>query len=243
MLETIRTGKTQLPPRIQIYGTEGSGKSTLAANAPNPIFILTEDGVDNIECNSFPLCRSLDDVTNSLNALLTEPHDYRTVVIDTLDWLERMIWDKVCVDFGTKDKPVVSIEKVDGGFHKGYVHALTDWRKLIDMLRKLREDRKMIVILLAHAQVKEHTDPESGTFSTFSPKLHKHANALIAEWCDAILMATREYGAAKGEKGGGQRILRCEHSATCSAKNRYNLPEVLPLSWNALYEALVAGTK
>ncbi len=228
----------QGPPRLLIYGTEGAGKSTLAAQAPNPIFVPTEDGLDNISCNSFPLCHTLDDVTNNLTALLNEEHDYRTVVVDTLDWLERLIWDKVCIEYGNAK----SIEKVDGGFHKGYVIALTDWRKFIDQLRRLREKRNMIVILLAHAQVKDHTDPEAGTFSTFLPKLHKHANALVAEWCDAILMATREYGAAKGEKGGGQRILRCEHSATCSAKNRYGLPEILPLSWKDLYAALVAGS-
>ena len=238
LLQKIRTGKSKCPPRLLIYGTEGAGKSTLAANAPNPIFILTEDGVDNIACNSFPLCRTLEEVTNNLTALLNEPHDYRTVVIDTLDWLERLIWDQVCHDYGDAK----SIEKADGGYQRGYVHALTHWRQFIDRLRKLREQRNMIVILFAHAQVRKHNDPESGEFDTFLPKLDKRANALVAEWCDAILMATREYGAAKGEKGGGQRILRCERSATCSAKNRYNLPEILPLDWKALYAALVAGT-
>ena len=238
LLQTIRSGKTQGPPRLLIYGTEGIGKSSLGADAPKPIFVPCEDGLDNISCDSFPLCRTFSDAVNCLETLLNEPHDYRTVVLDTLDWLARLIWDQVC-----NENDVKSIEKAGGGFGKGYVFALTHWRKIIDMLRRLRDERKMIVILLAHAQVKDHTDPESGTFSTFMPKLDKRANALIIEWCDAILMATREYGAAKGEKGGGQRILRCEHSATCSAKNRYGLPEILPLDWKALYAALVAGTK
>ncbi len=113
LLQTIRTGKSQCPPRLLIYGTEGAGKSTLAASAPNPIFVPCEDGIDNIACNSFPLCHTLDDVMNCLNTLLNEPHDYRTVVIDTLDWLERLIWDKVCIEYGNAK----SIEKVDGGFH------------------------------------------------------------------------------------------------------------------------------
>ncbi|MCL2120173.1 MAG: hypothetical protein FWH27_17295, partial [Planctomycetaceae bacterium] len=65
-------------------------------------------------------------------------------------------------------------------------------------------------------------------------------NAFLCEWCDAILLATRERSAAKGEKSGGERILRCIGSPTCVAKNRYNLPEMLPLDWPALMNALTA---
>ncbi|MCL2306306.1 MAG: ATP-binding protein [Planctomycetaceae bacterium] len=233
LLQTIQTGKLQGPPRLLIYGTEGIGKSTFGASAPKPIFVPTEDGLDNIECAKFPLCRSFDDAINCLDTLLKEQHDYRTVVVDSLDWLERLIWDHTCLQHRAED-----IEKVGGGYGKGYTIVLTYWRKFIDLLREIRQQRNMIVILLAHAQVRQHVDPETTAFDQFLPKLHKNANALVAEWCDAILMATREYGAAKGEKGGGQRILRCERSATCSAKNRYNLPETLPLNWNALTRAM-----
>ena len=125
-----------------------------------------------------------------------------------------------------------------GLHHKGYVHALTYWRQVVDGLRYLREERGMIVILIAHAKIESYIDPESTAFDRFSPKLHKHANALLCEWCDAVLLATRERGAAKGEKSGGERVLRCIGSPTCVAKNRYNLPELLPLDWSAVMEAL-----
>jgi len=36
----------------------------------------------------------------------------------------------------------------------------------------------------------------------------------------------------------GRRILRCVGSAACVAKNRYGLPETLPLSWPALMSGL-----
>ncbi len=232
LLERIHSGKKHQPPRILIYGSEGVGKSTLGAQAPKPIFIATEDGIDQIATDSFPLCRTYEEYLDCLRALATEDHDYKTVVIDTVDWLERLIFDYLCKVFNAK-----SIEKVDGGFSKGYVHALTQWREVIVGLRRLREERNMLVVLLAHAKIESHTDPESTTFDRFSPKLHKHANAMLCEWCDAILLATREFGAAKGEKG-GERVLRCVGGPACVAKNRYNLPEVLPLSWQALMNAL-----
>jgi hypothetical protein len=53
LLEKIHTGKKQQAPRLLIYGTEGSGKSTIASQASKPIFVLTEDGTDQIDCHSF----------------------------------------------------------------------------------------------------------------------------------------------------------------------------------------------
>ncbi|GHT31207.1 hypothetical protein FACS1894214_2290 [Planctomycetales bacterium] len=233
LLQTIQTGKAQAPPRLLIYGTEGIGKSAFGTSAPKPVFISTEDGIDHIDCAKFPLCRTFTEVMSNLEALLNEAHDYQTVVIDSVDWLERLIWDDACQQYR-----VENIEKIDGGYGKRYTIVLTYWRKFIDALRQLRDQKKMIVVLLAHAQVKRHTDPESTTFDTFLPKLHKNAAAMLCEWCDAILMATREYGAAKGAKSGGERILHCERSVACSAKNRFGLPEMLPLDWNALMNAM-----
>ena len=87
LLEQIRSGRRHSPPRFLIYGTEGIGKSTTASQAPKPIFIPTEDGLDQIDCHSFPLAKSLDDVEAALQALLAKQHDFQTVVIDSLDWL------------------------------------------------------------------------------------------------------------------------------------------------------------
>lgn len=233
LLEQVHSGRRYRPPRLLIYGTEGIGKSTIASQSPSPIFIPTEDGLDQIQCDSFPLARSFEDVLTYLTALANEEHAYQTVVIDSADWLERLIFDHVCKQYGAK-----SIEKVDGGYGKGYTHALTQWRQIIDALRYLREHKGMIVILLAHAKIEKFTDPESTPFDRFSPRLNKNATALLCEWCDAILLATREHGAAKGDKSGGQRILRCVGTPSCVAKNRYGLPETLPLSWPALMSSL-----
>ena len=233
LLKQIHRGRRLQPPRLLVYGTEGIGKSTIASQAPKPIFIPTEDGLDQIETDSFPLCHTLDDVMAALTALATEEHDYHTVVIDSLDWLERLIWDSICKKYG-----VTSIEKADGGFQRGYVHALTDWRKVIDALRSLREEKGMIVILLAHSKIEKYQDPETTAFDRYSPRLHKHASDLICAWCDAVLLATRELGAAKGDKSGGDRVLRCVGSPARVAKNRYHLPEMIPLSWSTLMGAM-----
>ena len=125
MLENIRRGRESKPPRILAYGVEGVGKSTFAAAAPNPIFVQTEDGLGEIDTAKFPVAGNYDDVKNALAALRDEPHGFQTVVLDSADWLERLIWDKVCKDFGVR-----SIEKADGGYGKGYVRASQGARPL-----------------------------------------------------------------------------------------------------------------
>ena len=87
LLQTIQRGKQPLPPRLVLYGTEGIGKSTFGSQCPAPVFIQTEDGLAEIDCDKFPLATSFDDIVGYVNSLLNEPHEYQTVVIDSLDWL------------------------------------------------------------------------------------------------------------------------------------------------------------
>jgi hypothetical protein len=248
MLEQVHSGRRQTPPRILIYGTEGIGKSTLAAQSPKPIFIATEDGLDQIACNSFPLAKRFDDVQAAIQELIHQKHDYETVIIDSLDWLERLIWDALCEQYG-----VSCIEKVDGGYAKGYTHALNHWRNMLTDLNELRFARGMCVILLAHARVERYEDPEAMAYDRYSPRLNRHATGVVTEWADAVLFATRKiitkteetgFGrdrtiAAGLGKDGGERILRCVGSPACVAKNRYSMPAELPLSWQAIMDAIV----
>lgn len=247
LLAQIQRGLTPAPPRIMLYGVEGIGKSTFASEAPKPIFVQTEDGLAQIACDKFPLAASYEEVTASLASLRDEQHDYETVVIDSLDWLERLIWDAVCKEYGVK-----SIEKADGGYAKGYTHALTYWRQVLDLLGELRAGKGMVVLLIAHTKVEKFEDPESSAYDRYSPRLHKHAAALVCEWCDAVLFATRKFRTQTEDagfnrkrtianaigKGGGERILRCVGGPSCIAKNRYGIAEELPLSWAAFMAAL-----
>lgn len=247
LLDSIQSGRAAHPPRILIYGTEGIGKSCFAAQAPKPIFIQTEDGLGEIDCNKFPLVKSLDEVFTELASLASEAHIHQTVVIDSLDWLERLIFDQVCAKYG-----VQSIEKADGGYARGYGHALGYWRRIVDALDVLRHTRGMAVILVSHAKIERFEDPEAAAYDRYSPRLHKLAAAYLCEWCDAVLFATRcirtqsedaGFGrtrtiAASIGKDGGERIIRTVGGPACVAKNRYSLPSEIPLDWSAFVAGL-----
>ena len=56
--------------------------------------------------------------------------------IDTLDWLEKLIWTAVAEEANKKN-----IEDI--GFGKGYVAAAEEWRNLLSGLEVLRADKGM----------------------------------------------------------------------------------------------------
>jgi hypothetical protein len=124
LLEQVTTGRNPAPRRVMLYGTHGIGKSTFASRAPKPVFIQTEDGLGEIDCDKFALTTTFDQAMQALSELYTDKHPYRTVVVDSLDWLERLIWGEVC-----RKRNVESIEDI--GYAKGYVFALTQWREFI----------------------------------------------------------------------------------------------------------------
>ncbi len=234
LLQQVQRGRSHLPPRILVYGTEGVGKSSLAATTPKPIFIQTEDGLGEIDCDKFPLAKSLEDVVAALTELETQQHDYQTVAIDSLDWLERLIWDAVC-----RRESATTIEKVGGGYGKGYTLALDYWRRLIDKLGNLHRDRGMMVFLIAHAKVEKFEDPEAPAYDRYSPRLHKHASAIITEWCDAVLFATKRFTTRTEESGfgrqraiaapvgaaGGERILKTVGGPSCLGCDCWRHPQ------------------
>ncbi len=242
-LNQIERGTRAAPRRVLLYGTHGIGKSTFGAMAERPIFIQTEDGLANIECDRFPLAAGYGDVLAALGELYIQEHEYRTVVIDSLDWLERLIWGEVCAKRG-----VESIEDI--GYAKGYVFALTQWREVLAGLDALRNERGMQVVLIAHAQIEKFANPETDTYDRYSPRLQKLASALVQEWCDEVLFATYRVLTKTTKEGfdrkrtqgvgTGERIIRTTERPAHVAKNRLNLPDEIPLDYR-VYAAFVRG--
>lgn len=245
LLESIQRGKQKTPPRIIVYGPEKIGKSTLASCAPNTIFIRTEDGLDQIDCAKLPLCGSYAQFIEQIGMLCQDEHDFETLALDSADWLQKLIYADVCLN-GKKS----SIE--DFGYKTGYTFALKQWKEVLDGLDFLRNQRGMGIILIAHSTIEKFTDPDSTAYDRYSLALHKSATAMLCEWSDAILFATRKVRIEKEDAGfnkvratgkaigadGGDRILRCAGSPSCVAGNRYDMPSELPLVWDEVAKYL-----
>ncbi len=237
-LKSIKKNDAIAAPRCMVYGVEGIGKSTFASGAPNPIFICTEDGLGSLTVDHFPLAASFSDVMAAIGTLYAEKHEYQTVALDSLDWLETMIWRDVEATHDAKDL----------AYGKGAVIAADKWREVLDGLNALRNDKGMAVVLIAHCTIKRFDSPETEPYDRYQPKLQERSNALIREWCDAVMFANYKTIVKKDDVGfnktvargisTGERLLYTSERPAYMAKNRYSLPESIPLSWDAFANAI-----
>lgn len=238
--EIKSTAGTLTPPRVLIYGPAGVGKTTFAASARNPIFLCLEDGLGTIETNAFPRAKTYLEARGALDALINEEHDYRTLVVDSLDWLEPMIWSHTC-----DQNKWQSIEQP--GYGRGYVEALRYWREFLDRVNYLRDAKRMTTIMIGHSAIKRFEAPDAESFDRYVIKLQAKACDLISEHSDAILFANHRYQTIKTEDRGrtrtrghgqGDRVMYTEERPAWVAKNRYGLPPEMALDWAAFAGAL-----
>jgi hypothetical protein len=241
-LTALSRGPIKKPIRVLLYAPEGLGKSTFASNAPNPIFIGPEDGTAQLDVVRFPQPETWEDIREAVATLIRDEHDFKTFVIDTVDWAEPLLWKSLCLAAG-----VTSIEDLGGGFGKGYVAALDSWRALLSDLERLREKKGMHIVMLAHSWVRPFHSPDLSTYDRYELKLHQRASGLLKEWCDAVLFGNYETFTDKDQRtkrikgvSTGGRLVFSVRTAAFDAKNRYGLPERMPLDWGDFYAAVQA---
>lgn len=244
-LSSVSSNHTIAPPRVIIYGPRGVGKTTFAASAPGAILLPIEDGLGSLtDVAAFPLLKTYADVCEAIGALANEAHEYQTVVVDSIDWLEPIIWAETCArhEWDSVESP---------GYGKGYVEADAVWREFLDGLLYLRAEKHMAVVLVAHEEIKQFAAPDTDPYDRYQIKLHKRGAALVEEWSDAILFANYKVHTTEADAGfnkkirrgmsTGERLIYTEERPSHRAKNRYRLPYELPLSWPAFEAALASA--
>ena len=234
----INTGVVKTPLKVIIYGTEGVGKTTLASKFPKPLFIDAENGSGALNVARYPYPTSWQMLMSEVQEFLNNSQGYKTLVIDSIDWAEAKAIEMICA--GMK---VNGIEDI--GWSKGYTYLNEEMGRLLNLLTEVI-NRGVNVVLIAHMVIRTITKPEeTGSYDRYELKLKQAKNGnncqLVKEWADLILFCNyREFLVAdkttgkKKATGGKERIMYTEHAATWDAKNRFGLPEVLPLDFKSI---------
>lgn len=239
--DRITTETVKVPDLMIVYGPEGVGKTTFGSKAPLPVFLDLEKGARRIK----GLAR--DDKTNTFNGVLSfihdltvDPHEHKTVAIDSISELERLIWNQLCLDEG-----VSNVEQVGGGFNKGYTVALKYWDQIKRAVNKLQDTRNMNVILIGHSDTKTFNDPiTNSSYDRHQLKCDKKAAAFLREWVDFMGFANfvtytkgKENALKQKAYGDGTRKFYTERRPAWDAKNRLCLPLEMEFDYVAYAEA------
>jgi hypothetical protein len=229
----IRRGRITRPQKVVLYGPEGVGKSTLAGQSPDPVFLDTEGGTHHLDVARFDAVTTWEEITAAVTQLAKADHPFKTLVVDTADWLEKRLAEHLC-----RKSNKESIE--DFGYGKGWVILTEEFARFLTSLDGLLA-RGMHVVFLAHATVKKFEAPDqAGSYDRFELKLSKSVAPLLKEWADVVLFANyvtkvaeKDNGKMRGV-GGKERVLFATHTAAYDAKNRHGLPDKLAFSIEAL---------
>ena len=222
------------PVRVNVQGVDGIGKSTFGADAPSSIFIQAEDGlnfIDNVA--RFPVIESWNQLLTQVKTLIEEPHDYKSVVLDTTDAASKFGEEYVCETNGWNGP-----QDKQAGYGAFYVAEENAWRKLLQGLNICFEERGMNVILLSHVGDKTIVDPTVGEYHAFQMRSNKKINSLIKDWVDFNLFADYDKSVNDGKpKSHGNRILYTKYAMGFEAKSRLTIPATLSLEWGDFYKS------
>ena len=237
----IVEARNNTSPIILIYGAEGRGKTTLASKFPDAVWFLLEHGLPRgVGVSAMKDVDSFEGVLNGLRFLHAGEHPYKTLVIDTLDALETYVLEYVCAKHNWK-----SIEQPSYG--KGYTAADDVWRRFLNAINSVRNKCGMTIVLTAHATIERIDDPRAPTYTSYQPKLHKRARALVMDACDIVAFLSEDLRVVTDDGGfrertrataGNGRYLFVEGRPAFAAKNRYGMPEKLSVSLDFNIEGL-----
>lgn len=233
----ITQGLRQSAKKIVIYGVEGIGKSTLVSQFPDPLFIDTEGSTNYMDVKRLPTPTSWQMLLEEAEFVLAQ-RPCKTLVIDTFDWAEMLEVKDLCAKNGLK-----GVE--DFGYGKGYIYSAEEIGRFLNRLSDV-VSAGINVVLTAHAKIRKFEQPdEMGAYDKYELKLGANTGsrtaALVKEWADMVLFLNYKTFAVQTDKEGkkfkaqgGQRVMYATHHPCWDAKNRFNLPDEMPLAFSAI---------
>lgn len=214
------------PPIIVVHAEPNIGKTTWASTAPNPIFMFTENGQRDLE---LAVMGDKDYITSYAEFMehlttvailrkkgeLNDEHDnpYETLVIDSLDHLEKLVYDGVAHEF--RDNHMVKDNFTEDQRRKVKTFAdippkynfdkwnmiFSKWSRIMDGIAAIRS-MGMAIIGVCHSLDKGVSDTVSEV-EYEKRMLHLHPKYSQPYWVDnADLIGYMHYPLVSNEETG-----------------------------------------
>ena len=215
---------------ILLYGPTKVGKTTFASHAEKAIFLATEPGTKALEVY-FVAVPDWTTLLKALGELAKGEHDFRTVVIDTIDNAHQMCQEHVCKENGWAHPS-------DGPYGKGWSAVSGEFKRVLLKLANM----PFGLVLISHSQDKE-IETRTGSYSKTTTTLPESARKIVIGLMDLVLLCDIE--TTQDDKGvyTQRRIIRTKPTASWDAGDRTGrLPDALPLDYTAFMKAFTTAT-
>ena len=218
-----------------IYGVPGVGKTTLAAQFPAPYILDLEHGAERYDV---PHNSDIETFSEFRQVLATLPPGTGTVIIDTFDELEKMIVQHVM-----NRENVDSLNKIGGGYGRGWLAVYEQFGQVISDLDRIRIKQGMNIVLVGHSTIKHFEPADSAGYDRYTFACYEKNNDMLRRWSDITLFArfdsiVVEDGQNAKVKSNGKRVAYTVSNPCWDAKSRWKLPEKIPFEFSAIASIL-----
>lgn len=236
-LKSLSKPQGQRPVIMTLFGEGGMGKTTLAALFPRPVFIRTEDGTASLAGNEgvalFPLASRSQDVFDAIEALATQEHDFKTLVIDSITQLATLIESEIVA----ADPKAKSINQAGGGYGAGYNTAAEMHRKVREWAGALAYDKGMNVVFIGHADTETLDLPDSDPYARYTIRMHKKSIPHYTDNVDLVgFIRLKTYLTGTGDKkravSTADREIICHPQASSVTKNRFGIDKPVQFTFD-----------
>jgi hypothetical protein len=210
---------------ILLYGSPKLGKSSFASKAPGSLFFECEPGLNHLEVFKVPTY-SWEAFLEACKLVAKGDHNFKTIVIDTIDNAFKMCSDYVCAKHGIEYEG-------DMGHGKGWALVKNEWHRVLTRLASLPYG----LIMISHA-IDKTIETRTGEYTKTTPSLPYRARNVVLGLVDIILFGD---SIAKKDAAGNvtiERVVRTKPHPTYEAGDRTGrLPELLPLDYEQFMKA------
>jgi hypothetical protein len=210
---------------ILLYGSPKLGKSSFASKAPGSLFFECEPGLNHLEVFKVPTY-SWEAFLEACKLVAKGEHNFKTIVIDTVDNAFKMCSDYVCAKHGIEYEG-------DMGHGKGWALVKNEWHRVLTRLASLPYG----LIMISHS-IDKTIETRTGEYTKTTPSLPDRARNVVLGLVDIILFGD---SIAKKDAAGNvtiERVVRTKPHPTYEAGDRTGrLPELLPLDYEQFMKA------
>jgi hypothetical protein len=243
-----------------IYGDPGEGKTTVAAQFPKPLFIITagETGIDSakrvgVAAKDIPVVRldplyPVDDIpagtghpgfeaiVSTLNSFAAGGHDRRTVVIDTLSGVERIV-EQHCASIEFNGNMAGREKDEWNSYGSGVIRTEAYWNSEFLAACQRCVVAGYNVVLLAHCAIIDVKHPSLPDFKKYQPDMGKRIFNTTNKVVQYVFFFGRQPEYATDKKTKKQSVTSMDRFVGIAAETWYTAK-----NWDNLQDPIFCGS-